>query len=81
MKPGDLVQLKNTGDFNFVYDVVLFRGWGKVPGGMETVGKFTSDEIGTLIESNLSRGGNGCKVITSSGIVGWMHHDDLEALQ
>ncbi len=81
MKPGDLVQLKNTGDFNFVYDVVLFRGWGQVPGGMETVGKFKSDEFGTVLEDSLPRGGNGCKVITSSGIVGWMHRGDLEVLR
>lgn len=79
MNPGDLVQLKNSTRER--YAIILFRGWGKVPGGMETVGKFTSDEVGTLIESNISRGGNGCKVITSSGIVGWMHHDDLEALK
>ncbi len=59
----------------------LFRGWGQVPGGMEHVGKFKSDEFGTLIESNISRGGNGCKVITSSGAVGWMHHGDLEVLK
>ena len=76
MVPGDLVRVKSR-----ITAAILFRGWGKVPGGMEHVGKFTSDEVGTLIESNLSRGGNGCKVITSSGIVGWLHHDDLEALK
>lgn len=79
MAPGDLVQLKHS--THEKYAVVLFRGWGKVPGGMETVGKFNSDEVGTLIESNLSRGGNGCKVITSSGIMGWMHAMDLEVLK
>lgn len=79
MNPGDLVQLKHSTRER--YAVVLFRGWGKVPGGMETVGKFNSDEVGTLIESNLSQGGNGCKVITSSGIMGWMHAMDLEVLK
>lgn len=79
MVPGDLVRLKHSGDFE--YNAILFRGWGKVPGGMETVGKFNSDEVGTLIDSNLSRGGNGCKVITSSGIMGWMHAMDLEVLK
>ena len=79
MKPGDLVRLKHSGDFE--YNAILFRGWGKVPGGMDAVGQFKSDEVGTLIDSNLSQGGNGCKVITSSGIVGWMYRDDLEVLK
>lgn len=77
MVPGDLVRVKppiNTA-------LILFRGWGKVPGGMETVGYFFPSEVGTLLEDLFHQGGNGCKVITSSGAAGWVYRSDVEVLQ
>lgn len=77
MKRGDLVQLKGGSTFT----LILFRGWGKVPGGMETIGHFYPGEVGILLEDLFHQGGNGCKVITSSGAAGWVYRSDVEVLQ
>ena len=75
MKRGDLVKSRST------FTLILFRGWGKVPGGMETIGHFYPGEVGIWLEDLFHQGGNGCKVITSSGEVGWVYRSDVEVLQ
>lgn len=49
--------------------VNLWSDWGNL---QSLVGQMYKDDLAFVIESNTHKGGNGTRVITSRGIVGWV---------
>lgn len=74
MKPGDLIRIARRSN----YWVSMYQWWGdKSRGIAPIIGEFHDDECGILLEDNSHQGGNGCRILTSSGTIGWVHRGDL----
>lgn len=74
MKPGELVRLGGIPEIDKMFSNVLHARWGKIeenPNGFS--GFFETGELAMVLEDSFERGGNGCRVITSRGIIGWLN--------
>lgn len=69
MKPGELVRLGGIPDLDKVFGNVIHAEW--VHG--DIIGSFETGELAVVLEDSFERGGNGCRVITSRGIIGWLN--------
>ena len=74
MKPGELVRLGGTPYVDLTYGKVIREAWGKQSiNHPEISGFFETGELAMVLEDSFERGGNGCRVITSKGIIGWLN--------
>lgn len=77
MTPGDLVELSRR-DYEFV---TLYEAWGgKGKPFPKRVGEIKSGEFAIVLESLSHQGGNGCKLLTESGKVGWANLNLLKTI-
>ena len=80
MKRGDLIRLCVDDDSEYSeFSYSLYEWWGR-PIGAPVCGEFGSNELGILLEDTIAGQGNGCKIITSSGIVGWIYRSSIEVV-
>lgn len=76
MKPGELIRLGGIPEIDEMFGNVLREEWGKseVFVGLTGIsGFFETGELAMVLEDSFERGGNGCRVITSRGIIGWLN--------
>jgi len=75
MKVGDLIQLSMA-----QFGAAMFEWWGRHEKHREVspiVAYFKEGQFGILLEDLIQHGGNGCKVLTSDGLVGWVYRDQV----
>lgn len=76
MKPGDIIQLLQVDGENIREAGILSRWGSKKDWFGDHIGKFFSYEYAIVLEiykydEHENKGIPGCKIITSSGLVGW----------
>ena len=72
MKPGDLVRTKA-----FFSSTPIFSTWGNKAGGDKPIGTIQPGDIGIVLETNQSQGGNGARIMIA-GKIGWINIIFLE---
>jgi hypothetical protein len=75
MKVGDLVRTKAS-----FSSTPIFSTWGNKAGGDKPIGTIQPGEIGIVLETNQSQGGNGARIIVSWKS-GWVNLNFLEVLK
>ena len=45
------------------------------------IGKFLPGSVGILLEDGLERGGNGVKILSSCGTVGWVYRSEVDVME
>lgn len=75
MKVGDLVRMKKS-----FSSTPIFSTWGNKAGGDKPIGTIQPGEIGIVLETNQSQGGNGARIIVSWKS-GWVNLNFLEVLK
>ena len=73
MKPGELVRLGGIPVIDKMFSNVIHARWGKIEENPNVSGFFETGELAMVLEDSFERGGNGCRVITSRGIIGWVN--------
>ena len=74
MKSGELVRLGGIPAIDEMFGNVIRMEWGKNeenPGGFS--GFFETGELAMVLEDSFDKGGNGCRVITSKCVIGWLN--------
>jgi hypothetical protein len=66
---GDLVRTEIL--YTKKYSIPLFNKWGTKSN--EEVARLNSDEIALVLKDQHETGGNGCKIITQNGEIGWVN--------
>jgi len=75
MKRGDMVRITVSPH------IFLYPFWGSKDLGFPgECGRFWEDEIGLILDSYIPQGGNGARVLTSRGSVGWVNVYFIKAL-
>ena len=70
---GDMVRVKK------VYSSTpIFSTWGNKAGGDKPIGTIQPGDIGIVLETNQSQGGNGARIMVSGGKIGWVNLIFLE---
>jgi len=81
MKPGDLVKVNEIfdGDLGKNEDEIgIYEDWKNLE---SKKGGFLNREIGMILDSYLPQGGNGIKILSSSGKIGWVNSYYFEVIQ
>jgi hypothetical protein len=72
VKVGDLVRTKA-----FFSSTPIFSTWGNKAGGDKPIGTIQPGDIGIVLETNQSQGGNGARIMVAEKI-GWINIIFLE---
>ena len=76
MIPGDLV--KPGKKWESLGEIPMFSSWGNKVGGDMFIGNFHLHEIGMVLESTETQGGNGVRLLIGGNKIGWVHVNFLE---
>lgn len=71
---GDMVRLDSRAGLR---SILVFSSWNFLNQSSE----FKSNEFALVLEDQHSTGGNGCKILTSDGRVGWVNVKVLERVK